>query len=88
MRYTITIKTGLARDGIEERLPRLTEGGPFHVRDLVHLGGGVWAFTLQSVRPGMAVGFGKVAELLVLLAREFDVEAVQRSAINALAAAS
>jgi hypothetical protein len=36
----------------------------------------------------MVVGFGKVAELLVLLAREFDVEAVQRSAINALAAAS
>jgi hypothetical protein len=88
MRYTITIRSAMTRDMVEERLPRLTAGGPFQVRDLAHLGGGAWAFTLQPVRPGLAVGFGKVAELLVLLAREFDVDAVERSAVNALAAAS
>ncbi len=88
MRYTITIRSVLPREAIEFRLPGLTAGGPFQVRDLVHLGGGVWSFTLHPVRSGLAVGFGKVAELLVLLAREFEVEAVERSSHNALAAAS
>ena len=88
MRYTITIRSVLPRETIEGRLPGLTAGGAFQVRDLVHLGAGVWAFTLQPVRPGLAVGFGKVAELLVPLAREFEVEAVERSAVGTLAAAS
>jgi hypothetical protein len=88
MRYTITIHSVLPRETIEERLPSLMAGGPFQVREFVHLGGRVWSFTLQPCRPGMAVGFGKLAELLVLLAREFEVEAVERSARGALAAAS
>jgi hypothetical protein len=88
MRYTVTIRSILPREAIEGRLPCLTAGGAFQVRDLVHLGAGVWAVTLQPVRPGLAVGFGKVAELLVLLSREFEVEAVERSAVGTLAAAS
>lgn len=88
MRYSVTIRSFLPRDTIEGRLPSLTAGGPFQVLDIVHLGGGVWSFTLQPSRPGLTVGFGKVAELLVLFAREFDVEAVGRSPIGALAAAS
>lgn len=88
MRYTIRIRSAMTRDMIEERLPRLTAGGPFQARDLAQLGAGAWVFALQPVRPGLAVGFVKVAELLVLLGREFDVDAVERSAISALAAAS
>jgi hypothetical protein len=36
----------------------------------------------------MAIGFGKVAEFLVLLAREFDVAAVEQVAAGTWAAAS
>ncbi len=88
MRYTITIRSVLPRDMLQDRLPDLTAGGPFQIGDLAHQGGGAWSFTLRPSRPGMAVGFGKVAELLVLLGREFEVEAVERSALGALAAAS
>lgn len=88
MRHTITIHSALPSDTIENRLAILTAGGPFRVPDLAHLGGGVWSFTLQPSRPGLAIGFGKVAELLLLLAREFEVEAVEWSSPGALAAAS
>lgn len=88
MRYSITIRSGLPRHAIEDRLPSLMAGGPFQARNLAPLGGGTWSFTLQPSRPGMAVGFGKVAEVLVLVAREFEVEAVEGSGLGALAAAS
>lgn len=88
MRYRITITSALPPGSTEHRVPSLASGGPFRVRDIVHLGGGAWTFTLQPVRPGLAVGFGNVAELLVLLAREFDVIAVERVSVEALASAS
>ena len=88
MRHAITIHTALPRDTLENRLAALTVGGPFRVPDLAHLGGGLWSFTLQPSRHGLAIGFGKVAELLLLLAREFEVEGVEWSSPGALAAAS
>lgn len=88
MRYRITITSALPSGSTEQRLPDLVASGPFRVWDLRHIGGGAWTFTLQPVRPGLAVGFGNVAELLVRLAREFEVIAVDRAAVEALAAAS
>jgi hypothetical protein len=88
MNYAISVRTALGRQGVEERLRVLVAGGPFRVRDVAPVGVGVWGFHLQPVRPEMAVGFGKVAEFLVLLAREFDVQAVERSPARAIAAAS
>jgi hypothetical protein len=78
MHVRITIETRASRQQIEDRLVERTADGPFAVRDLLHLGAGVWSVTLEPVRPGLAVGFAKVAELQLLLVREFDVYAVER----------
>jgi len=86
--YTVSVRTAAGRQVVEDRLRVLAAGGPFRVRELAPVGVGVWAVRLQSVRPEMAIGFGKVAEFLVLLAREFDVQAVERSPSHAIAAAS
>lgn len=83
MHAKVTITTGLPRAAVEERLANLTSGGPFRPRDLTLLEGGAWAFTLQPLRPGLSIGFAKVAELLVLLAREFHIERVERIANGA-----
>lgn len=88
MFYSISVKTTFPRQHVDERLRVLAAGGAFRVRDLAPVGGGAWVFRLQPIRPDMAVGFGKVAEFLVLLAREFDVQAVERSPARAIAAAS
>jgi hypothetical protein len=84
MHAKVTIMTVLPRAAVEERLANLTSGGPFRPRDLTPLEGGSWAFTLQPLRPGLSVGFAKVAELLVLLAREFHIETVERIANGTL----
>lgn len=88
MHAKITITTSLPRAALEPLLADLTAGSPFRVRNLDHLGGGLWAFALQPLRPGLAIGFAKVAEMLVLLAREFPVEAVEHVAVGAAAPAS
>jgi len=88
MRAKVMISTGLPRAALEPRLAKLTAGGPFRVRDLDHLGAGVWAFGLQPQRPGLSIGFAKVAELLVLLAREFPIDAVEHIALGATTAGS
>lgn len=87
MYVRITIETQAPRQQIEGCLLRLTENGPFAIRDLAHHGAREWSFTLQPVQPGLAVGFGKVAELQFLLAREFDVNTVERLPRPAKAAA-
>lgn len=87
MNVRITIETRASRQQIEDRLFQLTADGPFAVRDLLHLGGGVWTVMLEPVRPGLAVGFSKVAELQLLLVREFDVYAVERLPSKATAVA-
>ena len=86
--YMVSVRTAEGRQVVEERLRVLVADGPFTVRELAPVGVGVWAFHLQPVRPELAIGFGKVAEFLVLLAREFDVQAVERSPSHAVAAAS
>lgn len=88
MRCSITIQSSLPRTVVELRLTRLTSGSPFQSQNLTHVGGGQWTFTLQPVRPGLAIGFAKVAEMLVLVAREFDVDRVERLPNGTLAVAS
>ena len=88
MRYAVTIRAGLDPAAPPLQLPRLAATGPFLVQDIVHRGWGVWTFTLRPVAADMAIGFGKVAEFLILLAREFDVAAVEQMATGTWAAAS
>jgi len=86
MHAKVTISTGLPRAALEPRLAKLTAGGPFRVRNLDHLGGGAWTFAIQPQRPDLSIGFAKVAEWLVLLAREFPIDAVEHIATGALTA--
>lgn len=86
--YSVSVRMAADHRAVEERLRGLTAGGPFRVRELARVGVGAWAFRLEPVRPQLAIGFGKVAEFLVLLAREFDVQAVERLPSHAIAAAS
>jgi hypothetical protein len=83
MHAQVTISTGFPRAALEPRLAKLTAGGPFRMRDLAHVGGGVWTFAIQPQRPGLSIGFAKFAELLVLLAREFHIDAVEHFATGA-----
>lgn len=89
MHATVTIRTAASRQVLDERLRALTAAGPFCVGGLDAVGGGNWALHLAPTRVGMVVGFGKVAELLILLAREFEVEGVVvRPVSRSVAAAS
>jgi hypothetical protein len=89
MHYTVSIRTAAGRQELDDRLWKLTADGPFRVAGLDPVGAGTWAFHLAPTRADMAVGFGKVAELLVLLAREFEVQSVMgRAASRSVAAAS
>jgi hypothetical protein len=84
----ITLESALPRQVVEQRLEALAAGGPFAVRGLTPSGAGRWAITLRTARPGLAVRSVKVAELLVLVAREFELHAVQRLPSASVAAAS
>jgi hypothetical protein len=84
----ITLESGLPRQAVEQRLEALVSGGPFALRGLVPVGSGRWTLTLRTARPGLAVGSAKVAELLVLVAREFELHALQRLPAASVAAAS
>lgn len=88
MSYAITFRTPLPHGMLEQRLQRLTADGPFRVPRLSHHGDGVWTAAVEPARPGLAIGFAKVAELLVLLTREFDVSGVQPFEATPLAEAS
>jgi hypothetical protein len=88
MHSAVTIRSGRNPSAPPLQLPRLAATGPFVVQDIAHRGWGVWTFTLRPAAPEMAIGFGKVAEFLVLLAREFDVAAVEQVAAGTWAAAS
>lgn len=88
MNCTVVIRSGMPRALLEERLAALASGGPFHIAGLACSGPEQWTFRLLPLRPGMAIGFVKVAELLVLVAREFDVDSVYRLAGSGFAVAS
>lgn len=88
MTYSVTIRCTSSTEAPGERLVNLMAAGPFRMRDLAPAGHGLWTFRLEPVRRDMLLGFGKVAELLVLLAREFEVHAVGRAPDGTLAAAS
>ena len=88
MTYSVTIRCVSSTETPGDRLRNLTAASPFRMRDLAPAGHGLWTFRLEPSRRDMLVGFGKVAELLVLLAREFEVHAVGRATGGTLAAAS
>ena len=88
MTYRLLIQTSFSRPVLEDRLLRITSAGPFLVRDLKPVEPGIWTFMVQPERPDMAIGFGKIAELLVLLARDFEVQALDRAPLRPIAAAS
>lgn len=88
MTYSVTIRCVASHETPGDRLRNLTVAGPFRVRDLIPSGNGLWTFRLEPMRRDRPVGFGKVAELLVLLAREFEVHAVGTPPASSLAAAS
>mgnify|MGYP006268255657 CR=1 FL=1 len=88
MEYRISIKSSFSRGSIESSLLQVTAGGPFLVRDLMPVEPGLWTFSVVPERPAMAIGFAKLAEFLVLLAREFEVHALDRAPLHATAAAS
>ena len=88
MHATITISAASPRATVERRLAALTAAGPFRVRSFAPLENGAWEVVLRPARPGVAIGFAKLAELLVLLAREFHIEAVERISSGAAPAAS
>lgn len=82
MQVTITVATRLPQSVIECRLAELAGAGPFRVRDLIPLGADRWSFSLLPLRPGLAVGFANVAEVLVRVGREFHVENVERIVVG------
>ena len=86
--YTVSVGTAAGHQLVEKRLREFASGGPFRISELAPVGVGAWVFRLQPARPEMVIGFGKVAEFLVLLAREFDVHAVGRAPSRSVAAAS
>jgi hypothetical protein len=88
MTYRLTIASRFSRAIVEDRLLRAITEGPFLVRDLAPAAPGVWTFSLEPRRPEMAIGFAKVAELLVLLGREFEIQSLARFPERAIAAAS
>lgn len=86
MQYRFAMRAAATRSEIEGRLLDLMPDGPFRVRDVSPLGGECWSFVIEPARPSIAVGFGKVAEFLVLLAREFEVLDVGRVTNESMAA--
>ena len=88
MHATITISSASSRAAVEQRLAALTAAGPFRVRGLDPLGNGTWEVAFRPARPGMPIGFAKVAELLVLIAREFHIESMERISSGAAPVAS
>lgn len=87
MRYILTIRAASPRHEIESRLRELTRPGPFRVGAVSPLGGDSLAFVLEPATPSIAIGFAKVAELLLLLARGFEVTDVGRVPDESMAAA-
>lgn len=86
--YDITFETKRSRDHIARVLERVTDNGPFRVEALGHVGPDWWVTSVRRADPAVIVGFAKVAELLALLAREFEIHAVQRAGRESGAVAS
>ena len=76
-RIEIDFESDLPRESLERRLEALSRGGPFAVGRLVPCGAGRWTLWCGLAKQGTAVGFGKVAELQILLARQVEPIAVR-----------
>lgn len=82
----IVLETSLAQDTLRQRLAELMATGPFSLRVLQAVGPGRWSATCIPRDPALVVRFGKVAELVCLMAREFEVHSVRRLPAPNLAA--
>ena len=88
MAYEITYRTGLARDALVALLENIGAGGPFAVAAPETCGVETWLLRIEPRHPDLAVGFAKVAEFQMLLARSGEVLAFTRTDIGSLAVAS
>ena len=88
MHYEMTLRTGLDRDQLEARIRELSESGPFAVSRPEPTSGGHWRVALRPRRTDIAIGFAKVAEFQLLLARTAEVLVMRRTDSDELAVAS
>lgn len=86
MTARFTIRTTLGEPALDRRLRELAGDGPFRIGRISPVGGDRWVFRLEPVRPDIAIGFGKVAEFVVLLSRAIEVTEFSRVPDDALAA--
>ena len=82
----IVLETSLAQETLRQRLTERTATGPFSLRGLQAVGPGRWSATWIPRDPALVVRFGKVAELVCLLSREFELHSVRRLPAPDLAA--
>lgn len=84
----ITFQSGQARESVHQTVSRFLDAGPFEVTSLEHRSAHTWVLSLRQASPSVSVNFTKVAELQILLAREFDLLAAVRTDVAPFAAAS
>ena len=88
MRYEITFRTGLAREALGLLVDEVSAAGPFAVGTPEPKGLDTWLLRIEPHHGGLAVGFAKVAELQLLLARAGEVLLLARTDADDLAVAS
>lgn len=88
MRYEITFRTGSTREVLGALVDDVSATGPFSIAAPEQRGTDTWLLRIEPRRHGLAVGFAKVAELLLLLARIGEVTAFIRTDVDEFAAAS
>jgi hypothetical protein len=74
----IVLDSPLSQERLRSRLGHLIVNGPFRIHVLVSVGHGRWSIGFVPRDAALVVRFGKVAELVCLLAREFEVHSVRR----------
>lgn len=73
-RVDLTFTSTRASHAVAQMLEETLIAGPLTLTELTQSGPHQWNASLEPMRPGITVGFAKVAEILVLIAREVTVE--------------
>lgn len=73
-RVDLTFTSTRATHAVAQMLEETLIAGPLTLTELTQSGPHQWKASLEPMRAGLAVGFTKVAEILVLIAREVTVE--------------
>lgn len=75
-RVDLTFTSTRASHAVAQMLEETLIAGPLTLTELTQAGPHQWSATLGPLRTGLTIGFAKVAEILVLIAREVTVETV------------